>query len=151
MPRPPLRQTPDPDTLVRVAVRFTVRDDGIIDAHCEPACGLLDTALNDAIGSRAPRGARHQGLSTYWIDYAESSLRLAVEESSTAPFISGNQTYLWVEGDQVLAAYDYELPGEQEDSMAVVEFLALLDEWRKRVIEAGGACGPAAALMDGSP
>jgi hypothetical protein len=132
---------------VRVTVRFTVRGDGIIDAHCEPANGVFDEALKDAIGSRAPRGARHHGLSTYWIDLTESMLRLALDDGSTEAFASGNVTYLRVEGDKVLAAYEFDAPGECEESMPVVEFLNLLEEWRGAVIEAGGVSGAEARLL----
>jgi hypothetical protein len=106
---------------VGVAVRFTARGDGTIDAHCDPVNGVFDEALKDAIGSRAPRGARHKGLSTYWIDLAQSMLKLAVDDGSTEPFASGNVTYLRVDGDRVLAAYEFDAPGEYEESMPVVE------------------------------
>jgi hypothetical protein len=70
---------------VRVAVRFTVQHDGMIEAHVGSDGGLVTLALNDAVGSRAPRGAVHQGLSTFWIDRAESGVRLAIDQRRTEP------------------------------------------------------------------
>ncbi len=112
--------------------RFTVRPDGIIEAHVGSDESLLDHALNDAVSSRAPRGAASQGLSTYWIDRTEQALRRAIADGLDEPFASGNATYLRLDGDRVVAAYDFD-PEEQEgESLPLDEFLSILTEWRRR-------------------
>ena len=54
-----------------------VRDDGIIEVEAGVPGGILDHALNDAVTSSAPTGARHPGLSTYWIDRTEREIGVA--------------------------------------------------------------------------
>lgn len=128
-----------------MAFRFTVRRDGIIEVHVGADEGLLDYALNDAVSSRAPRGASSQGLSTYWIDRTEQALGRAIAEGLDGPLASGNATYLRLDGDHVVAAYGFD-PDEQEgESLPVDEFVSLLKEWRRLVIDAGGVSGRAAA------
>ena len=134
-------------TLHEVEVDFVVRPDGIIEAHVEPRGGLLDEALNDAISSRAPRGAVHQGLSTYWIDRTEALARRNAENQVSDPFASGNVTYLRLDGDRVVAGYDFDRDEENADALTFEEFLDLLSAWRERVTEAGGVSGPEAAEM----
>jgi hypothetical protein len=108
----------------------------------------MDEALNDAVTSRAPRGAVLQGLSTYWIDRTEEKLRTAREQRLTTPFASGNAWYLRLEGDSVIAASDYDEPREvHTESMPVEEFERLLVAWRNHVIAAGGASGSEAAAI----
>lgn len=89
---------------VPVSIRFSMRDDGTIEAHCGLPDGLFDQALNDAVSSRAPRGAVHHGLSTYWIDRAKSALRLALDETRTLPLASGNATSLRLEDDRIVSS-----------------------------------------------
>jgi hypothetical protein len=132
---------------VRVNFAFTVRGDGIIEAHAGSGDGLLDHARNDALSSRAPRGASSEGLSTYWIDRTEEALRRAIAEGHEKPFASGNATYLRLDGDHVVAAYDFDPDEREGESLPLGEFLSLLNEWRRRVVEAGGVSGQAAARM----
>lgn len=135
-----------------VAYRFAVRDDGIIEAYAGVPGGVLDHALNDAITSRAPRGAVYHGLSTYWIDRTESAMRAAMEQHSEDRFATGNVTYLRLDGDRVVAGSDFDPDdAEHTESIPVSEFAALLDAWRQRVIESGGTSGDAAALLDEPP
>lgn len=130
-----------------MSFRFTVRGDGIIEAHVASGDSLLAQALNDAVSSRAPRGAASQGLSTYWIDRTEQALRGAIADGLDEPFASGNATYLRLDGDRVVAAYDFDPDEEGGESLPLDEFVSLLNEWRHLVIDAGGASGQAAALM----
>jgi hypothetical protein len=130
-----------------VDVDFVVRPDGIIEAHVEPRGGLLDEALNEAVSSRAPRGAVRQGLSTDWIDRTEALARRNAENGVSDPFASGNVTYLRLDGNRVVAGYDFDPDEENADTLMLEEFLNLLAEWRERVKEAGGASGPEAAEM----
>jgi hypothetical protein len=132
---------------VRVNFAFTVRGDGIIEAHAGSGDGLLDHARNDALSSRAPRGASSEGLSTYWIDRTEEALRRAIAEGHEKPFASGNATYLRLDGDHVVAAYDFDPDEREGELLPLGEFLSLLNEWRRRVVEAGGVSGQAAARM----
>src|SRR4051812_12233549 len=106
----------------------------------------MSDALNDAVSSRAPRGAIHPGLSTYWIDRAEQSVRRAAEERSAEPFASGNVWFFRLEGDQVVAAYDFD-PEANADTLTLDDVLTLLAEWRTAVISAGGVSGEAAAAL----
>lgn len=134
-----------------MAFRFTERPDGVIEATVGSGDELFDHALNDAISSRAPRGAVRQGLSTYWIDRTEEGLRRAIEHGLSEPFAAGNATYLRLSGDVVIAAYEFDPDESEAESLPVVDFLALLAEWRQRVIEAGGAHGDEAARLEDPP
>jgi hypothetical protein len=136
---------------VRVNFAFTVRGDGIIEARTGSGDGVLDHALNDAVSSRAPRGAFFPGPSTYWIDRTAKALRRAIAEGHEKPFASGNATYLRLDGDRVVAGYDFDPDEREGESLPLVEFLRLLNEWRRRVIEGGGVSGQAAARMSEEP
>jgi hypothetical protein len=122
-------------------VRFTRRPDGIIDASLGPDHALFNHALEDSVSSRAPRGAPRPGLSTYWIDRAERYARQAAADRSEKPFTSGNVTYLRVEGDRVVARYDFDPDDAEGDSIPLHDFLDLLADWRQAVLNAGGASG----------
>lgn len=128
-------------------VDFVVRPDGIIEAHVEPCGGLLDEALNDAISSRAPRGAVRQGLSTYWIDQTEARARRNAENGVSDRFASGNVTYLRLEGSRVVVGYDFDPDEENAASLTLEDLLEFLAEYRQRVIDAGGASGSEASEM----
>jgi hypothetical protein len=122
-------------------LRFSRRPDGIIDASLGPDHAMLNHALEDAVSSRAPRGAPRPGLSTYWIDQAEVRARSAAAEGSREPFASGNVTYLRLDGDRVVAGYDFDPAEAETDSISLEEFLRLLAAWRTEVVDAGGATG----------
>jgi hypothetical protein len=81
------------------------------------------------------------GLSTYWIDRADEGVRRASSGALTEPFASGNVTYLRLQGDEVVAAFDFDPDEGEADSIPLDDFLALLREWRRRVVDAGGASG----------
>jgi hypothetical protein len=128
-----------------------VRKDGIIEVEVGVPGGALDHALNDAVTGRAPRGARHTGLSTYWVDRTERQLALAIENGTTEPFASGDVTYLRTDGQTVIAALDFDEDEATCESINVVSFIRVLAEWREHVIASGGVSGDRAAdLSDDS-
>ena len=133
---------------MRVTFRFTDRPDGIIEIEADAPDQQFAHALNDAVSSRAPRGAVHQGLSTYWIDRTEAAARQAAASGQTAPFASGNVAYLRLQGNDVIAGYDFDEDQGVVSSMPGEDFLTLLNDWRERVIAAGGTSGIAAALLE---
>ena len=122
-------------TLMPMSYAFVERSDGIIEIQMPGATSLLVEGLNDSVSSRAPRGVVRGGLSTYWIDRADAAVRKAVEYGITEPFAAGNATYLQIDGER----------------MPIGEFLALLAEWRAKVIAAGGVSPPDAALLADEP
>jgi hypothetical protein len=131
--------------------RFMVRKNGIIEVEVGVPGGALDHALNDAVTGRAPRGARHTGLSTYWVDRTERQLALAIENGTTEPFASGDVTYLRTDGQTVIAALDFDEDEATCESINVVSFIRVLAEWREHVIASGGVSGDRAAdLSDDS-
>lgn len=114
---------------------FTRRDDGQIDASVE-GFDLLNEALADSISSLPPRGADGRGPSPYWIDVALEGVRNAASSGDSRPFTSGNETYLRVDGDAVVAAMDYHGDEELAERMPLETFVALLTQWRALVVEA---------------
>jgi hypothetical protein len=113
---------------------FSTRDDGQVDARLGPEWPLFSEALGDSISSLPPRGAAGNGPSTYWIDIAEHGARRAAQSGDVAPFTWGNSTLLRVQSGNVVAAYDCAEENEPGEAIPLDEFLALLAEWRKRVI-----------------
>ena len=130
-----------------VEVTFAQRPDGIIEASLGEKMPTFSHALNDAVSSRAPRGAVHTGLSTYWIDRVERDARAALADESSAPFASGNITILYVIEDRVHASFEFDDDGGQAESMTIRDFFDLLAAWRQRVIDGGGVHGAEAALL----
>jgi hypothetical protein len=118
---------------------FTHLPDGVIEISVGRSDGLFTMAMNDSVSSRAPRGSATPGLSTYWIDRVEAAAQSAREHRSAEPFASGNVTYLRLDGDEVIAAFDFDPAEIDAESMPLESFLRALREWRGRVIEAGGA------------
>jgi len=118
-----------------MSIEFSLRDDGQVDANLGADWPIFTDALNDAISSLPPRGAKGNGPSTYWIDLAENGLRRAAQTGESQPFISGNATVLRVSGESVVAAYDYAEPGEPGEQLPLSEFIAILAEWRRLVTE----------------
>jgi hypothetical protein len=113
---------------------FSLRDDGQVDAHLGEAWRIFQDALDDSISSLPPRGALGNGPSTYWVDRAEEGARNAQRDGNERPFTSGNITLLRVVGDDVVATYDFS-EDEPSQAMPLDDFLAVLDEWRSRIIE----------------
>ena len=113
-------------------VRFSVRDDGLVDADLGPDWPIFNEALWDSISSLPPRGSSDVGPSTYWIDHASEGARRAAATGSDAPFTSGNITLLRVRGDSVVACYDF--AEEEEELLPLADFLRLLDLWRAEVL-----------------
>ncbi len=138
-------------TLMPMSYAFVERSDGIIEIQMPGATSLLVEGLNDSVSSRAPRGVVRGGLSTYWIDRADAAVRKAVEYGITEPFAAGNATYLQIDGENVVAAYEWDSTGVDGERMPIGEFLALLAEWRAKVIAAGGVSPPDAALLADEP
>ncbi|MBW3649583.1 MAG: hypothetical protein KY458_03355 [Actinobacteria bacterium] len=130
--------------------RFELRSDGIVDCLLDGR-SLLNEALADAVSSRAPRGALHPGLSTYWIDRTEEAVRRAVQHRLQEPFATGNVTYLSLKGDLVVAAYDFDGEDGQTESIPVDEFVHILTLWRQEVVGAGGVSGDDAAALQDEP
>lgn len=116
-----------------VDVIVTVQDDGQVDARLPAGWPIFNDALRDSISSLPPRGAVGNGPSTYWIDRAEQGAREARRAGDERPFLWGNTTVLRVDGDSVVASDEYAGDPEPE-AMPLAEFLALLKEWRRRVV-----------------
>lgn len=115
-------------------VSFSVRDDGQIDAALVGEWPVFNEALSDSISSLPPRGKRGRGPSTYWIDVADRGARIASERNHEWPFTSGNITQLRVKGGRVIASFDYDEPSDDDEAIALEDFLALLAAWRERVV-----------------
>jgi hypothetical protein len=123
-------------------LEFSVRADGQVDLKLGTSWPIFNEALSDSISSLPPRGAEGDGPSTYWIDVAEAGVLRAVETGDTRPFTGGNVTLLKLEGDQVVATFDFS-DDEPRESMPVEDFLDLLREWRRRIVlGAASASGP---------
>jgi hypothetical protein len=121
---------------VTLELRFTNRPNGTIGIMVPSAKNVFNTALDDAVSTLAPRGALVGGLSTYWIDRATEGALNSQAAGSTEPFASGNVTYLRVDGQRVVAAYDFDPDEKDAASLPFGDFLALLSEWRLRVVDA---------------
>jgi len=118
-----------------VEATFSVRDDGQVDAHLGDEWPIFTEALNDSISSLPPRGASGNGPSTYWIDVATAGVQRAFQKGANRPFTWGNSTLLRVIDGAVVASQDYADEGDPGESMPVSDFLAILEQWRDRVIE----------------
>ena len=95
---------------------------------------MFNHALGDSISSLPPRGKRGRGPSTYWIEVADRGARLASERNDERPFTWGNITQLRVKDGRVLASLDVDEPSDDDEAIALEDFLELLAEWRKRVV-----------------
>ena len=122
-----------------IEVRFSVRDDGQVDAHLGPGWPTFDVALNDSISSLPPRGWTGNGPSTYWIDHADRGARDAHARRDDQPFARGNETLLYVRGGSVVASYEYADPDKAGETMPLTDFLELLAGWRRRVADSASA------------
>jgi hypothetical protein len=116
-------------------VRFSVHDDGQVDAHLGPGWPTFDVALNDSISSLPPRGWPGNGPSTYWIDHADRNARDAHARRDDRPFARGKETVLYVRGGSVVASYGYAHPDKADETMPLTDFLELLADWRRRVAD----------------
>jgi len=119
-----------------VDVTFSAREDGQVDAHLVGNWRLFQDALDDSISSLPPRGVPGNGPSTYWIDHAEHGTVAAHDRRDDRPFTGGNITRLSVRGDRIVASYDFNEEDELGQEMPLADLLALLGEWRRRVVEA---------------
>ncbi len=112
-------------------VRFEQRTDGQVDAFLGPEHVMLNEALADCISSLPPRGEPGNGPSTYWVDVAERGARQAAQTGDTRPFTSGNATLLRVEGQDVVAALDFD--EDVTERIPLADFLGLLSQWRSHI------------------
>lgn len=120
-----------------VTAWFSERDDGQIDAHLPEEWRVFNEALGDSISTLPPRGEPGPSPSTYWIDKALSGAELALEHGTLTPFTWGNITYLRLnEGREVVAGFDFDPDEDEAEVMPVSDFVALLQEWRSRVVAA---------------
>jgi hypothetical protein len=120
----------------RDALRFDLTDAGFVNVTLDEELPVLSDALEDSLGTRPPRAAPQDGPSTYWLDNGIARLRERMESGTAEPFASGNATYLQLQEGLVEARYDYDPPDSDVISaVAADEFLALLVEWRRRVVE----------------
>ncbi len=122
-------------------VRFSRRTDGQVDATLGDGWMVFNEALADAVSSLPPRGERGVGPSTYWIDLSEAQARRSATEGELAPFVSGNITYLRVQGDLVIAAYDFDPEESEAESMPLSVFLGILGQWRTEVLASRHGAG----------
>jgi hypothetical protein len=119
--------------------RFGVTDEGLVRVFLTDESPVLNEALEDSIGSRAPRGAPQDGPSTFWLDRALQAVQARIADASDEPFASGNVTYLQVRDGKVEARYDYDYDPPDDDyfdTIDVQEFIQLVQAWRTRVMEA---------------
>lgn len=117
--------------------QFVTTAEGFVDVILGDEMPLMRHALEDSLGTRPPRGARQDGPSTYWLDDALRLLRERMRDKGSQPFASGNVTYFQLKNGQVEARYDFD--PEESDSVEAVpvsEFLDLLQEWRRHVLDA---------------
>ena len=116
--------------------RFEVTDDGQVHVVLTGDAPVLDHALQDSIGSRPPRGASQDGLSTFWVDRALRGVKARVADGSDEVFASGNVTYLQVRDDKVEARYHVDPPDDDNfDVIDVQAFIQLVEDWRERILE----------------
>ena len=87
--------------------------------------------LADAVSTLPPRGSPDESPSAYWID---SALERVKTVTVGAPFQSGNELALFLDGDRVRARSLYELFADEV--MSKEDFIELLQSWRERVIDA---------------
>jgi hypothetical protein len=109
---------------------FTVREDGIIEADLGMEWVGFTEALNDSVGTRAPRG-HTPGLSTYWIDRTLDALHKASGPGTV--IASGNAGELVLDQEHVVARSQYE--AWDDERMHSDEFEAGLRAWRKTMVE----------------
>ena len=126
----------------RVQYSFRVAEDGNIVVELGAEYPIFETALWEWIRTWPVRGGVEKGLSTYYIDYAESQIRQALAEPRSNRVMSiGQVSGVWVNGDALMANLDDE-PDEAE-SIPIAAFLGLLSDWRAEVVrrkqEAEGA------------
>ena len=113
-----------------VDVRFTHRDDGVIDIHLWGDWGPVEETLQDSVTTRAPRGGDGVNPSTFWIDRVLAAID---REPDGAIVASGNMTDLVLEADVLVAHSHYELFNDQRVGRA--ELVALLRRWRVVVLD----------------
>lgn len=116
--------------------RFEVTEDGQVRVVLSENAPVLAHALEDCIGSRPPRGASQDGLSTYWVDGALRDVKARLADSSDEVFASGNVSYMQVRDGKVEARYDYDPPDGDDFGVIDVEtFIHLVEDWRSRILE----------------
>lgn len=116
--------------------RFELTETGLVRVLLPDDLPVLNHALEDSIGSRPPRGARQDGLSTYWVDRALQGVLARVADGSDEVFASGNVTYMQVRNGKVEARYDYDPPDDDNfDAIDVQTFVPLVEDWRSRILE----------------
>lgn len=114
---------------------FTVSDEGLVEVALAEDLPYMVHALQDSLGTRPPRGASQDGPSTYWIDTTLEQLNGRLKDGGKDPIASGNITYLIVRDGSVQARLDIDSDVDDNyDAVSVEDFLALLRDWRARVM-----------------
>ena len=117
----------------RVQYSFSVAKDGNIVVELGEEYPIFDIALCEWIRTWPVRGGVEKGLSTYYIDYAESQIRQALADPSANRVMSiGQVSGVWVNGDSLMANMDDET--DETESIPIVDFLDLLTDWRAEVV-----------------
>ena len=117
--------------------QFARTAEGFVGVTLDDGLPLMREALHDSVGVWPPTGLPQDGPSTYWIDVSLRGLRARLEDGSAEPFASGNITYLQLREGHVEARYDYDdVDSDCVDRVPADSFLAMLEEWRQRLLDA---------------
>jgi hypothetical protein len=119
-----------------VRYQFHITGEGLVVVALNDDLPLMSHALKDSLGTRPPLGAPQDGPSTYWLDGTIGRLRERLKDGGSEPIASGNVTYLQLRDGKVEARYDFD-PEDSDavDAVPVDGFSALLQEWRRRVLD----------------
>jgi hypothetical protein len=113
---------------------FANAEDGSIQVELGPEYPIFEIALHELISTRPLRGGVETGLSTYYIDYAETQLRHAMEDPAANRVMSiGQISGVWVAGDYLVANMDDET--DETESIPIDSFVQLLSDWRAEVVK----------------
>lgn len=109
---------------------FLLRSDGVVDIALPAEWSGLEQALNDSLGTRAPRGDDSPAPSTYWLD--RTLARIRRNDGSPAELSSGNMSTISLADGQLIVSADYET--FEEVRLPIVQAVELLHRWRTEAI-----------------